>query len=170
MLQPARMSAAWRHTAALATAFMAGFIQQQAAKRAAAISVLGQQPFMAQQSSPAGALTPALGMHAAAAVLKCLPYELPAMTAMLGSIPSRCHLWATPGAPAVLGAAKADLYGANIEAGVASRPLLAYQPPGAAAAPQTPLQASSTTCTAISGAHFASPRSCTHDSGDHAWL
>ena len=150
------MITAWRQATAIAAAAMAAFIQQQAARKAAAIAVVGQQQFVAHQAGPAGTAAPALAMHAAAAMLKCLPYELPSMTAALGSVARTSSIWATPGITTALAATEADLYGVSIDAGVTCRPLLAYQPPSAAAQ-ELPLQSAHGTCTAVSGMSLTRP-------------
>ena len=150
---------AWAQQAALTAAALAAFVQQHAARKPAALVVVSPQPFVAAAAQMPAQQGPVCAAHAAAAVLKCLPYELPATAASVARLSGQGRLWAALGKPAALEQAQADLYGASIDAGTAARPLMEY---GLAAArlPASVLPVSSVaaSCTAISGAPCACSR------------
>lgn len=143
---------AWTQHTVLAAAALAALIQSHAASRPAAISIVSNTPCVAPVSQPAAQLGPAVGSYAAAAVAKCLPYELPATSAAVASFPSTRRLWAGLGVPEPVRQAGADLYGASVDAGAAARPLMIYSQPGSRMPAGLLSAGARAACTAISGA------------------
>ena len=143
---------AWAQQAALTAAALVAYIQKHAAGRTTALSITSSQLGMAATAQLPAPLGPPCAAHAAAAVLKCLPYELPSTAGAFARLSGLSRTVAALGRPAALEQAQADLYGASVEAGTTSRPLMSFGRPAVQQPVSLMSAASAETCTAISGA------------------